>query len=148
MGFFSNLKNKMTGGAADVRVNSTTVRRGQATSIRIEATAKADAKLNSVYLLVQAVESCEVKDSDWDGNKHTTETVRGRKTSFDTKVNVAGPSEIKNGQTYTWEARLELPMNVNPSFDGKIIDHTWQVQAGLDMAGNDPDSGWVKIDVQ
>jgi hypothetical protein len=148
MGFFSNLKNKMTGGSAEVRVNTTQVRRGVASPIRIEATAKADGKVNSVYLLVQAVESCEVKDSDWEGNKHTTETVRGRRTSYETKINVSGPTEIKAGQNYTWEARLELPTNVNPSLDGKIIDHTWQIQGGLDMAGNDPDSGWVTIDVQ
>lgn len=148
MGFFSDLKNKVTGGGAQVNIQVPTVVRGQAAPVRIEVTAKANGKVNAVYLLVNAVETCEVKDSDWNGTKHTTETVRGRKTSYDNKITVAGPFELQAGQSYSFDARLELPTNVNPSFDGKMIEHVWTIQAGLDMTGNDPDSGWVKFEVR
>lgn len=147
MGFFSNLKNKITGGGATVNIQVPSVVRGQPAQVRIEVTAKADGKVNAVYLLINAVESCEVKDTDWNGAKQTTETVRGRKTSYETKLTVAGPFELKAGQVYNFDARIELPTNTKPSFDGQMIEHEWAIQAGLDMAGNDPDSGWTKFEV-
>ena len=148
MGFFSNLKNKITGGGATVNISVPSVVRGQPATVGIEVTAKADGKVNAVYLLINAVESCEVKDTDWNGTKHTTETVRGRKVSYENKITVAGPFELKTGQVYNFEGRIELPTSTNPSFDGKIIEHEWAIQAGLDMAGNDPDSGWIKFEVR
>jgi hypothetical protein len=148
MGFFGDLKNKITGGAAQVNISVPSVQRGQAGTVRVEATAKANGKVNAVYLLVRATETCQVKDSDWDGTKHTTETVRGRKTSYETKITVSGPTEIKAGENYTWEGRVELPTSVNASFEGKMIEHVWEILAGLDMPGNDPDSGWVKFEVR
>jgi hypothetical protein len=148
MGFFSNLKNKITGGSATVNIQVPSVVRGQPASVRIEVTAKADGKVNGVYLLINAVETCEVKDTDWNGTKHTTEIVRGRKTSYENKLTVAGGFDMKAGQVYNFDARVELPTNTNPSFDGKMIEHEWAIQAGLDMAGNDPDSGWIKFEVR
>ncbi len=57
-------------------------------------------------------------------------------------------SEIQAGQVYNWEGVIELPGNTNPSLSGKLIDHKWEIQAGLDMPGNDPDSGWQTLSVQ
>jgi len=45
MGFFSNLKNKITGGGATVNLQVPSVVRGQPAPVRIEVTAKADGKV-------------------------------------------------------------------------------------------------------
>jgi hypothetical protein len=139
MGFFKDLKNKVTGGAATVRVNVPAARRGQQVPVKVQATAKANGKVTAVYLLVRAVENAQFKR---DGEK-----ISESKVSFETRVNIAGAMEIKEGQTYDFDGQLELPVNTNPTLRGSIIDHTWEIQAGLDMPGNDPDSGWQSFDV-
>ena len=140
MGFFKDLKNKVTGGGATVRVTVPTVRRGQQSTVQIQATAKANGKVNAVYLLIRATESCE-----WKENNEKVGQTRG---SYETRVQVSGAQDLKEGETYNFEGRFELPMNVQPTFRGSLINHTWEIQAGLDMTGNDPDSGWVAFEVQ
>ncbi len=139
MGFFKDLKNKVTGGAATVRVNVPSARRGQGVPVQVQATAKASGKVSAVYLLVRATESAEFKQNN--------EKVSGSKISYENRVTIAGAQDLKEGETYSWEGVLELPTNSNPSLRGGMIEHTWEIQAGLDMTGNDPDSGWQSFDV-
>lgn len=140
MGFFKDLKNKVTGGGATVRINVPSVQRGRATPVQIQATAKANGKVSSVYLLIRSTENANFKTDD--GNK-----VTGSKVSYETRVTVTNACELKEGETYNWEGVVELPTNTHPTMRGSIIDHTWEIQAGLDMAGNDPDSGWTSFEV-
>jgi hypothetical protein len=147
MGFFGDLKNKVTGGAATVQVQAPPVQRGKSCPIRITATAKANGKVNNVYLLVRAVEMAQIRDRDTIDGKSQTELVKGSRTSFETRIPVAGAQDLQNGQSYEWQAQLELPHNAQPSFTGQMINHVWEIQAGLDMPGNDPDSGWQPISV-
>src|SRR5262245_40525031 len=139
MGFFSDLKNKVTGGAASVTIQAPQVRRGQAATVAVQATAKANGKVAAVYLIVRGVESCEFK--------HEGEKVSSTHVSYENKITISGPQEIKTGETYNWQGQIELPANAHPSLAGKLIDHKWQIQAGLDMPGNDPDSGWQTLTV-
>jgi len=139
MGFFKDLKNKVTGGAATVRVNVPTAQRGRATPVQVQATAKANGKVAAVYLLIRATENAQFK--------HNDEKVSGSKVSYETRLTIAGAQDLKEGETYNWEGVMELPTNSNPTLRGSIIDHTWEIQAGLDMPGNDPDSGWQSFDV-
>jgi hypothetical protein len=139
MGFFKDLKNKVTGGAATVRINVPAARRGQAVPVQVQATAKANGKVSAVYLLVRATENAEFKQNN--------EKVSSSKISYENRITIAGAQDLKEGETYSWEGVLELPTNSNPTLRGSIIDHTWEMQAGLDMPGNDPDSGWQSFDV-
>ena len=141
MGFFKDLKNKVTGGAATVRVSVPAGRRGAAIPVQVQAQAKASGKVSAVYLLVRATENANFKDSN-------NEKVSGSKVSYENRIQIAGACELKEGQTYDFSGQLDLPPNVNPTLRGSIIDHTWEIQAGLDMPGNDPDSGWQSFDVQ
>lgn len=147
MGFFSNLKNKVTGGSATVQIQASAAQRGQPVPLKIEATAKANAKADSVYVLVRAYETCEVKDTDFENGQKQTETVRGHKVTFETRISIAGAQQLQEGQTYSWEGSFQVPPNINPTFAGHMIKHTWEIQAGLDMTGNDPDSGWQTLQV-
>ena len=74
-------------------------------------------------------------------------TVSNTKVSYENKIQISGALELKEGQSYDFQGQIELPQNVNPTLRGSLINHVWEVQAGLDMPGNDPDSGWTAIDV-
>jgi hypothetical protein len=148
MGFFSNIKNAITGGAATVQVQAPqALQRGQAAVVNISATAKSAGSVAGVYLLIRAIERCQVKDTDWEGGQSHSETVRGTHTSWEHRIPVAGAFEMAEGQQMQWQAQIQIPQNVGPSLEGHMISHSWEVQAGLDMTGNDPDSGWVAIQV-
>ena len=140
MGFFGDLKNKVTGGAAVVTIQAPVVTRGQQATIRVQAVAKANGKVAAVYLLVRGTERASWKA---DGEK-----VENSASSFDTKIVIAGALELKAGESYTWDGQLELPHTALPSLRGKLIEHEWQIQGGLDMPGNDPDSGWHTFEVR
>jgi hypothetical protein len=141
MGFFKNLKNKMTGGAAEVTVEVGIGTRGQAFPITVHALAKGAGRVNSVYLLITASEHCEFTDSN-------NNTISSSCETYNTKVTIADGMDLQEGQSYDWQGMLELPEDTNPTFEGEMIQHVWQVQAGLDMPGNDPDSGWVTFEVE
>lgn len=147
MGFFSNLKNAVTGGAATVTVQAAPARRGQASGVHIQVVAKSNAQASGVYLLVRATEQAELRDTDYADGERRSETVRGSKVSFETRIPIAGAQQLQEGQTYDFEGSIELPSNTNPTFRGSMIHHTWEIQAGLDMTGNDPDSGWQPLEV-
>jgi len=147
MGFLSNIKNKMTGGAATVSVVAPAMQRGRTATIQITAMAKSNAKVSSVYLQVRAVESAQLRDHDFEDGQSRTEIVSGHRTSFETKITVAGAQQLEDDKSYEWIAQLEIPTNVNASFNGRMIEHRWEILAGLEMSGNDPDSGWQPINV-
>ena len=147
MGFLSNIKNAVTGGAVKVQVQCPAVQRGTAAMIQIYGQAEAAGNVNGVYLLVRATERCELSDTDWEDGYQSTETVRGNHVSWEHRIPVAGAFQMQQGQQMQWQVPLQLPPNVGPSFEGHMISHTWEIQAGLDMTGNDPDSGWQAIQV-
>ena len=147
MGFLSNLKNAVTGGAADVQVQCAAVQRGTPTMVQIFAQAKSSANVSGVYLLVRALERAKVTDRDLDDGHSYTETINATHTSYEHRIPVAGAFQMVEGQQGQWQVQLQLPANVGPSLQGHMISHEWAIQAGLDMTGNDPDSGWTVIQV-
>jgi len=147
VGFFSNIKNAVTGGAAKVQLQCPEVRRGQPTTVQIWAQAESGGNVNGVYLLVRAIERARVRDTDFsDGHAHR-ETVNGSHTSYEHRIPVAGAFQMQAGQQGQWQVQLHLPHEVGPSLKGHMISHEWALSAGLDMTGNDPDSGWIPIQV-
>ncbi|MCG8417382.1 MAG: hypothetical protein MJE77_05495 [Proteobacteria bacterium] len=149
MGLFDKIKgikNAVTGGAADVAVEVGQADTEQPIPVRVTARAKADFKINRVYLLIRAHEEALVRDVDIERDgRVSSETVRGEYETCKLEIEVAGSQELQEGEEYTWECEVNLPGDANPSFSGETIRHLWSVQAGLDARGNDPDSGWVEF---
>ena len=65
--------------------------------------------------------------------------------SFSGRVDLAGQQTLQAGQTYEFEGQIRLPGGAQGTFQGKHIAHKIQLQAGIDAAGNDPDSGWIDV---
>ncbi len=148
MGFFGKLKNAVTGGIASVRLELPEARRGEPLLVRVLATAKSEGEIKAVYVKVRATERAEVRDTDFNEGEIEREIVRGYRTSYEHKVEIAGGEQLEEGQEYSWEGEIQLPADVGPTFRGRMIEHRWEIQAGLDAFGNDPDSGWIDVEVE
>lgn len=174
MGFFDKLKqakNFVTGGGAKVYIDTPTTgfRRGEMANITIKADVKdADLNVANVYFKIRAVETSKA-EGNASGNRSTGQgsgmgaaAVRGvasntgnsgrqvftsTANTFNHELIVEGQTQLEGNQSYEWTASFEIPNNVNPTYRGVNATHEWQVYAGLDCRGNDPDSGWVKIEV-
>jgi hypothetical protein len=152
MGLWGKLKgavNAMTGGSATVKLEIGEATLGEDIGFRVIAEANADVSISSVYLLVRAIEEAEVRDVDYDFNDghRRIERVHGSYETFKGRFEVADGQELTEGETYEWEGTFTVPDSENPSFDGTMISHTWQIQAALDATGNDPDSGWLNFEM-
>ncbi|MBV70722.1 MAG: hypothetical protein CMH52_05165 [Myxococcales bacterium] len=152
MGLWDTLKsavNSVTGGSATVEIEVGEATLGEPIFVRVRATAEADLEISAVYLLVQAIEYAEVRDVDYDfdDGHRRIEYVRGNLTTFNTRFELAEGQCLSTGESYAWEGTFVIPDTENPTFDGQMISHTWQIQAGLDAPGNDPDSGWRSFEV-
>ena len=151
MGFFDKIKSAVsavTGGAAKVYIEVGQAQRGFSAPVKVRAVAEGDLKVDSVYVLVRAMEHAEVMDTDMKATGGIKrERVRGKHTSYEHRAQLAGATTLEAGREYTWEGQIEIPGHVAPSFKGSIIRHVWEVQAGLDAFGNDPDSGWQEVQV-
>ena len=70
------------------------------------------------------------------------------RSGHSSKVNVSGAQTLEAGKTYDWEAEVNIPGGMPGTFHGQLTRNVWEVRAGLDVKGNDPDSGWVEIQVK
>ncbi|HAA13529.1 MAG TPA: hypothetical protein DCE41_18285 [Cytophagales bacterium] len=154
MGLFDKIKqaaNFVTGGGATVTISGLdqTITRGEEISITVHVTVK-DANLNArkVYLEIRSRENLDLPNfrfNDEEGN-YVTRSVNEQHESFHQEV-VVMPTEmeLEGGESYEWEGKFTIPESAQPTFHGKFIRHEWQIQAGIDVRGNDPDSNWQTV---
>ena len=152
MGLWDKVKGAvqtMTGGGAKVNVEVAQATLGQPFLVRVIAEAKANLELSEVYLQVRSVERAEVRDVDYDYGDHRQriEYVQGSHIAFNQRFAISGKQTLSEGETQVWEAEITIPESENPSFDGHIICHQWEIMGALDTFGNDPDSGWLTFEV-
>lgn len=152
MGLFSKIKNYITGGAAEVAIvfEADQVDGSQPIRLFISAIAKDDCKIKQVYFKVKGVESYKervvVNNTNSDGSSSTStrdethEEVHHREEQI-----VAEELLLKAGSEEKWLVTFELPESAIATYHGKEVSFRWKVFAGLDMPGNDPDSGWVEF---
>ncbi|HCX23040.1 MAG: hypothetical protein CMB80_10925 [Flammeovirgaceae bacterium] len=154
MGIFSKIKNYITGGAADVSVvfENHIVRPEEALRLFVTASAKDDCTIKKVYLHLKCEETYKKRETrtSTDSNGRTTTTshdVTKHHRHYFKELVLAEGIRLEKGSEDKWLAEFIIPADAWPSFVGKDCHMTWQVFAGLDMPGNDPDSGWNKFSV-
>ena len=157
MGLFDKLKsvgNMLTGGAAEVFVEVQEDASVESPfAIRVKAMLKdQDLKIDKVYLKIRAVETVRIDDvpvarRSGDEIYLDNEDITRSYTTYKVEVPVAGPQTLEAGQEYEWEVEIDLKDNAAPTYYGHFAKHEWSVFAGLDAFGNDPDSGWVTIEL-
>ena len=152
MGFFSKIKNYVTGGAAEVKLvfENQVVDGSDPVRLFIHARAKDDCKVKEVYFRMRGIETYVKReetistDSDGDSSRTYRDVVK-TDIHIGTKTTVARDISLVAGDEEKWLVEFEIPANSCPTFHGKEVSFKWEVYAGLDMPGNDPDSGWVEF---
>ncbi len=148
MGLFDKLKsmkNAITGGAAKVTLSvDDDLEIGKPFNVHITAQAKADVNISSVYVLLRSREETHATDD----SGRISKDIVGSYDVCEIRFDVSGPQELKNGENYEWDAEITVDEDeYNPTFQGEIMEHVWEIQAGLDAKGNDPDSGWLGVEI-
>jgi len=154
MGFLNKLKgavSKLTGGGAKltVFVNGNNIK--ETLNITINAEVKDNPlEVKKVYLWVKSVEKIDIPKNSLPQNLReaanfglTLSNDRFPKKEFV----VAEAQNLNAKQTYTWNIDIKLDTGAIPSYNGHFANHEWLFYAGLDVKGNDPDSGWQKFDL-
>ena len=153
MGFFSRLTSAITGGSAKVHLEIEEPALREPFIVKITAeVGDNELEISKVYLWVRAEEEVEIHDIDiavreGDGVLVRNENVKAETETLRLEIEVSGEETLDGGQTYEWECEIVLPEDALPTFHGVNAHHVYTVQAGLDCFGNDPDSGWVEIEV-
>lgn len=156
MGFFDKLKavkNAVTGGAAEVELGYEDFSFTEPFKVQVRVTTgDAAVKIDRAYLKIQGTEEVEVPDVDvvYDSEEDETyrrmETVMASNKTVDLDITIAEGQELAPNETFEWETEIELPADLPSIYRGHYCQHTYQMQAGLDCFGNDPDSGWIEIE--
>jgi hypothetical protein len=157
MGLFDKIKsiaNAVSGGAAKVYVEAREAKLRAPFEVTVRAQSQgSDVKYGRVYLKIQSIEKVEVPDIDVAYEEEGTilrkrETVGTSANLFAQELTVAGSGMIKANESAEWKATVALPDNAAAEFKGKYSEHYYQIFAGLDCVGNDPDSGWVRLNLR
>ena len=156
MGLFDkvkSMKNAITGGAAKVFVDAQSPKLGEPFMVTVRAQSQgASVKYDRVYLYVRGYEEVNVPDVDVvydkDGDSHRrTENVSASCVTFEHDMTVAPGGTIEPDGSEEWTIEVNIPSSAPPPYQGKYTRHFYQVYAGLDCFGNDPDSGWIKLNL-
>jgi hypothetical protein len=158
MGFLDKVKSitrAITGGAADVTLEVGPVTMGVPFEVSIRAQAKSEnVKYERVYLQIQGLEKVELSTADimagdLDPERITgVRRIRARGKTLELETEVAPGGELESNASQAWTVQGEIPRTAPPPFSGKYTRHVYRVRAGLDCYGNDPDSGWVDLEVR
>ncbi|MEQ9301606.1 MAG: hypothetical protein RIF33_23710 [Cyclobacteriaceae bacterium] len=152
MWIFSKIKNFVTGGAAEVKVVFESGETDGSEPLRafVVATAKDDCKVKKVYFKIRGRETyiklVHHHTNDGDGNSTSTHNYETHhEAHFESEMVLAEAEEINRGETKKWLAEFDIPDDALATYHGKDVALKWEVFAGLDMPGNDPDSDWVEF---
>jgi hypothetical protein len=152
MGLFSKLKNSLTGGWAKVFVDCPGGLKCEEIPVNIRVVVGDNAiDVDRVYLKVRSREDINIpnyrvrdKDTAGDVDYHN---VRAMETTYENEVTVAGAQSMDANGEYSFEGSFAVPENTSGTYLGKYARHVWEIFVGLDMKGNDPDSGWQEINI-
>jgi len=151
MGFFSKLKNTLTGGWAKIAIECDGGLRGDEIPVVIRVFVGAEAiDIDRVYLKVRSFEEVEIPRYQFQNMATQQMDFIDIEHSFDNYVKdytVDGPQRLDANEEYEWEYSFTVPEECQPSFNGKLARHLWEVHAGLEMPGRDPESNWQVIEI-
>ena len=150
MGLLSKLKsavNFVTGGAAKVQIEYTpsTAVPGQTINVKVTAVSTGgEVKSKGIYIDLRSIERVSVSKRD---SVELDDDLDFSKETFSNEVKISDDFVLGANETKVFEGTINMPDNVQPSFDGKFVSHAWEIRGRVEAKGNDPDSGYKPIRV-
>ena len=155
------LLQKLTGGAAAVTLTIAAPARGSKAAALVQVTARQAVKPRRIYLQLRCTEIVEIanygvpteteqKEKDKEqkkAEKAKTVNVKKEESCFYKEYTLAGAQDLQANASEKFAGDVDIPDRVPPTYKGKNARIKWEARAGVDLAGNDPDSGWQEIDV-
>jgi len=150
MGLFDKLKNianSITGNAAKVELFvQADVYRNAPICVTIEANVKdAGIEIKRVYLRARATETVRITHTEIVNGNSVSKERTEMKQIHDFNFDFSGAQYLDPNKPYGWVKEISLPEGVQASYNVYPREVRWEMIAGLDTAGNDPDSGWKEV---
>ncbi|MGN7613723.1 hypothetical protein ACQZV8_16750 [Magnetococcales bacterium HHB-1] len=151
MSFFKSIKkavNFVTGGGAEVTLDFLDAPNLQTPfRVQVSATATQALDVEKAYIELLCQEEIETERVNRDGEEEEHEQTR---TLFSETWPISGAFMMQEGERVVFETEIDLSsFNLPPSYEVKGWDQEyeieWKIFAGLDVPGNDPDSGWIEF---
>jgi len=149
----TNIKNLVTGGSAEVQLEIESVKLSEPFNINMCVTvANEKLKIEGAYLIIQSIEDIEMPNTDApkrdeEGNKIPEKMIRSHTVTSEQKVEMSSGLELQANEEYVWKSVVKLEADTQPVYEGKYCKHHYRVKAYVDCYGNDPDSGWIELEV-
>jgi hypothetical protein len=155
MGFLDKMSGAMkavTGGAAKVSIEypHSPVHLGDALKVKVTVVSTGgEVKSNGVYVDLMAREegsvnkrvSC-IKCGHWEN-----EYISLDKKTLEHAIPIAPAFVLGDNDSKTFEMDVQVPFNAQPTYHGSF-KHEWYIRGRLETFGNDPDSGYQRIEVK
>ena len=151
-----SLKNLVTGGSAEVVLDVEPLMQGVPFNITVQVRVAAELlKIRGAYLKIQGVEDIEVPINTQEvkeTGKRTAvgaikKTVKCHTVTSEQKIQIAKVMELEANEDYKWDAIAKLAPDNGPVYRGIHCNHHYRIKAYLDCYGNDPDSGWIDLEI-
>ena len=143
MGLFDKIARGVSGfvgagGDIDLRLNKDTFRRGEPVEFSFTINATNDVKARAVKVRLSAGERVQVefREKQEDGS-YETRTETGIEETFKQEMQVGGAMDLIEGQSYDFSGSINIPPDVQPTYQGRNASHTWKFRAYVDKSGTD-----------
>jgi hypothetical protein len=130
--------------------------RGKKTTAIVDVTPTRAINARRVYLELRCTEIVEIggyglpAESDQKGKapeKTKTVNVKKEESLFSQEFTVAGPQALAANTSQKFQAEIEIPGHLPPTFKGKNARVKWEARGAVDVRGLDPGSSWQEIQV-
>ena len=75
------------------------------------------------------------------------EDIERSAATYEQRIQGAPSQPLPAKSEQDWEATVTLPAGVLPTYRGSNAKHEWKVLAEIEVPGNNPDSGWVVLEM-
>lgn len=156
MSFFDtiiNIKNRVTGSSAKVQLEISSAKYKHPFDITMRVLV-ADEKIEiaGAFLIIQSIEDIKMPNKNApklsENGSRNKEMISAHSITSEQTLTISEKLKLEANEEYVWNAIAELASNNQPIYEGKYCTHYYQAKAYLDCYGNDPDSGWINLNIQ
>lgn len=131
MGIFGRLRGIAAApGSIDLHLASDIFQPGEEVEFTFTVNATGQVKGKQVAVCLHAREEVRLSVTDEEG--HTSTEQETTETYKDT-LQLSGPLEMKAEESTSFEGRMRVPSNAQPTYEGQNANHRWYITAFADI---------------